>query len=140
MQQGMVAASGMLSDIEITYFAIPTCYPERKVDRDEPESGASQVMTLFVDLFARLSEHDPDVALGHVLTWPDDDRFFFCKFRLYGFSKTALLAPDHVAERVLALDQAIFSDTDVSRELVFLIAHRWATFRMMKRPLWANAS
>lgn len=128
LEQGMVAASGMLADIGTTYFVTPTCYPEREVDGDERASDAGEVMTLFIDLFDRLAEHDPDTALGHVLTWPDDDKFFFRKLKLYAFSKTALFAPDEVAARLLGLDQAIFWDTDATRELMFLIVDRWATF------------
>ena len=127
MQQGMVAASSMLADIGKVNFTTPTFYPEREVDGDKVDSGR-KVMTLFIKLFNRLAEHDPDVAMGHVLTWPDDDRFFFSKLKLYAFSKTALFASDDVAARLLALDQDIFWDTDVLRELVFLMVDRWATF------------
>ena len=138
LEQGMVAASGMLADIGTTYFVTPTCYPEREVDGDERTSDAGEVMTLFIDLFDRLAAHDPDTALGHALTWPDDDKFFFRKLKLYAFSKTSLFAPNQVATRLLALDQAIFWDTDVSRELMFLIVDRWATFTDDERAALGN--
>lgn len=129
LEQGMVAASGMLSDIGTTYFVTPTCYPGREVDGKEQASDAGEVMgLLFIDLFDKLAEHDPDTALGHVLTWPENDRYFFRKLKLYALSKTRLFTANQVASRLLALDQAIFWDTDISRELMFLIVDRWATF------------
>lgn len=128
LEQGMVAASGMLADIGTTYFVTPTCYPGREVDGEERASDAGEVMGLFIDLFDRLVEHDPDTAFGHVLTWPENDGYFFRKLKLYALSKASLFTAHQVASRLLALDQAIFWDTDVSRELMFLIVDRWPTF------------
>lgn len=128
LQHGMMAASGMLADIGTVYFRAPTCYPEREVDGDERDSDAGEVVTLFIELFDRLVNQYPDIALGHVLTWPEDDKFFFRKLKLYALSKPAIFTPDDVAKRILALTQDVFWDTGVSRELLFLLADRWATF------------
>jgi hypothetical protein len=135
LQHGMMAASGMLSDIGTVYFTTPTCYPEREVDGDgdERESDAGEVMTLFLKLFDRLAEQAPNVALGHVLTWPEDDKFFFRKLKLYALSKPVLFTSDDVVTRLLALDQTVFWDTDVSREMVFAMVDRWATFTVGQR-------
>ena len=124
----MIAASGMLADIGTVYFTTPTCYPGREVDGDERESGAGEVMTLFQELFDRLVEHAPSIARGHALTWPEDDQFFFRKLKLYALSKPDLFTSTDVATSLLALDQEGFWNTDVSRELIFLMVDRWATF------------
>ena len=128
LQHGMIAASGMLADIGTVYFRTPSCYPKREVDGDERDSDVGEVMTLFIKLFDRLSDQYPDIALGHVLTWPEDDKFFFRKLKLYALSKPAIFTPDDVAKRILALTQDFFWDTGVSRELLFLLVDRWATF------------
>lgn len=133
LQHGMMAASGMLADIGTVYFKTPSCYPEREVDGNERDSDVGEVMTLFIELFDRLVNHHPDIALGHVLTWSEDDKFFFRKLNLYGLSKASIFTPDDVAKRILALKQDFFWDIDVSRELLFLLVDRWLTFTHNQR-------
>jgi len=128
LEHGMMAASGMMADIGTVHFRTPACYPEREVDGDERDSDVGEVMTLFIELFDRLANLYPDITLGHVLTWPEDDKFFFRKLKLYALSKPAIFSSDDVAKRILALKQDAFWDIDVSRELLFLLVDRWPTF------------
>jgi hypothetical protein len=128
LEGAMKAASGMLSDIGTTYFVTPTCYPDREVDGKDRHNEAADAMEFFVELFERLVLAAPDIALGHFLTWPIEDQFFFKKLVLYALSKEDLFGPEEVGQRVLALRQDTFWDIDVARELIFLLVDRWSAF------------
>ena len=128
LENAMIAASGMLLDIETAYFKTPTCYPDREVDGEAGHSNDAKPFTLFRELFDRMVAIAPQAALGHFLTWPKEDRFIFRKLGLYALSKQELFNPDAVAEQLLALNQEIFWDDKVSRELLFLLVDRWTTF------------
>ncbi|GAB5447944.1 SIR2 family protein [Gymnodinialimonas sp.] len=131
----LLAASGMLSDIGATYFITPTCYPGREVDGNDRYSDAAEAMAFFIELFNRLQVLHPALARGHAGTWPFADKFFFRKLRLFALSKPALFSADDVAETVLSLDDEVFWDTDVSRELLFLLVDRWASFSQAQQTL-----
>jgi hypothetical protein len=128
IQQGMMATSGLLTEVDTVYFNTPTCYPKREVDGDEQHTDDEEMMTLLVELFDRLAEHAPEIALGHVLTWPKEDKYFFRKLRLYALSKPTLFSSNELAKRLLTLNQSDFWDTDVCRELLFLLVDRWNEF------------
>lgn len=128
LEDAMIAASGMLSDIETVHFSTPTLYQDREIDGKEHHSDAAEAMSFFVELFDRLVELSPTTALGHFNTWPMEDKYFFRKLGLYALSKVRLLDAEDVAERLLALGQEVFWDDDVARELVFLLVDRWKDF------------
>ncbi|WP_105101416.1 SIR2 family protein [Microbulbifer pacificus] len=128
LEEQLTVASGLLTDIETVYFRIPTCYPGRAVEGKEHISDAAEVVTWFVQLFDRMVAKWPELANAHATTWPATDRFFFRKLKLYAFSKVDAFEADHVAEEVLSLDQETFWDTDVARELLFLLVDRWGEF------------
>ncbi|WP_120633494.1 SIR2 family protein [Ruegeria sp. EL01] len=124
----MKATSGLLSDIGTTYFDTPTCYPDREVDGEDRHNEAADAMKFFVELFERLVQVSPDIALGHFLTWPIEDQFFFKKLSLYALSKKDLFEPEEVGQRVLVLSQSTFWNIDVAREVIFLLVDRWSAF------------
>ncbi|NOD65442.1 SIR2 family protein [Ruegeria sp. HKCCD6109] len=128
LEDAMKAASGMLTDIGTIYFSTPTCYPDREIDGEDRHPDAADAFKLFIELFERLSQISPQVALGHFLNWPMEDKFFFRKLGLYALSKDNLFGPEEVGQRILGLSQDVFWDTDVSRELIFLLVDRWADF------------
>lgn len=128
LEDQLVVASGLLADIETVYFQTPTCYPEREVNGREHVAKASEAMTLFIQLFDRIADRRPDLANAHATTWPESDRYFFRKLKLYAFAKGHVFDADHVAEAVLAFDQVTFWDLDVVREFLFLLADRWPEF------------
>ncbi|MED5686188.1 hypothetical protein VZ144_21575, partial [Enterobacter hormaechei] len=82
----------------------------------------------FVHLLDRVVMKWPELAKAHVTTWPVKEPFFFRKLRLYAFSKTGVFEADRVAEELLSLDQSGFWDTNVTRELLFLLTDRWEEF------------
>lgn len=133
LEEQLTNASGLLADIETVYFQTPTCYPNREVDGREHVTKAAEVMEWFVELLKRLSETRPDLAQAHATIWPETDRFFFRKLKLYAFSKKNVFEADQVAKGVLSFDQIAFWDIDVVRELLFVLVDRWAEFSQENR-------
>ncbi len=133
LEEQLAVASGMLQDIETVYFQTPTCYPDREVDGRDHITNTAQAVTWFIQLFDRLAAKWPELAHAHATTWPATDQFFFRKLKLYAFGKVEAFDADYVAKQILALDQEIFWDIDVVRELLFLLADRWKEFSQEQR-------
>jgi len=133
LEEQLTVASGLLGDIETVHFQTPTCYPEREVDGKEHITKAAEVVTWFIQLFDRIAAKSPELANAHAMNWPESDQFFFRKLKLYAFSKVDAFEADHVAKKVLSVDQETFWDTDVARELLFLLVDRWNEFSLEYR-------
>lgn len=132
LQEQVTVASGLLHDIETVYFQAPTCYPDREVDGKEHITNVAKVATWFVQLFDRIAAIWPDIAKAHATTWVPE-QFFFRKLKLYAFNKVDVFTANNVAEQLLSLDQESFWDTDVARELLFLLTDRWGEFSQKNR-------
>jgi len=128
LEQQLTVASGLLEDIETVYFQLPTFYRSREAEGREHVTKAAEPVLWFVDLFDRMTSRWPDKAAAHATTWSSNDRFYFRKMKLYALSKGKLFNADQVAEQVLSMNQAAFWDTNVVRELLFLLADRWHEF------------
>lgn len=128
LEEQLANASGLLADIETVYFQTPTCYPNREVDGQEHVTEAAEVMAWFVELLDRLSETRPDLVKAHATIWPETDRFFFRKLKLYAFSKKNVFEADRVTKAILSFDQTAFWDIGVVREHLFLLVDRWTEF------------
>ena len=121
-------ASGLLKDLNRTYFTTPSCYPEQDIDGERYHGEAELFFLWFLGLFNRLTECDPKVLRAHVITWPVDDEFHFRKLRIYALNRPELFDADEAAEALLGLDEDSFWDTKVCRELLFLVRDRWKGF------------
>ena len=128
LEDQLTIASGLLRDIETTYFKLPTCYPGREIEGEEHITNAADIVTWFVRLFDRMAVQWPDLAKARAKTWPVSDAFYFRKLKLYAFSKVDVFEADYVAKELLSLDQEAFWDADVDRELLFLMVDRWGEF------------
>ncbi|WP_208108383.1 SIR2 family protein [Paludibacterium purpuratum] len=128
LQEQLIITSDLLADIQPASIQIPTCYPNREVNGRELITKGAEVITWFVRLFDRMAAKWPILANAYATTWPLTDRFFFRKLKLYAYSKVNVFHADHVAEGLLSLDQETFWDSDVIRELLFLLGDRWGEF------------
>ena len=133
LEEQLIIAAGLLEDIDTFYFPSPSCYPERAVEGEEYFAKGADLLTWFVHLLDRVAEKWPELANAYVTTWPVTEPFFFRKLRLYAFSKTGVFGADRVAEEVLSLEQNSFWDTNVKRELLFLLADRWEEFSQVNQ-------
>lgn len=133
LEEQLTNASGLLEDIEPFYFQSPTCYPGRLVDGRQHFTEGAETMEWFIKLLDHLAEIRPDLVQAHATIWPETDQFFFRKLKLYAYSKKNVFEADQVAKAVLSLDQTVFWDRDVTRELLFLLADRWREFSQVSQ-------
>ena len=119
-------ATGLMKNINVRYFTTPSCYPDREVDGQERDRDATFLW--FLELFAKMVVHLPVIARAHAIIWPIEDEYFFRKLKLFALNHIELFEADEAAEILLALDQNCFWDSDVCRELLFLIHDRWEDF------------
>lgn len=133
MEEQLLTASGLLSDIGTKFFRSATCYPKRNVVGKASSSESAETLNWFVSLFDQLVNLCPGLAHANAAAWPSTDRYFFRKLKLYAFSKGAAFRADYVADALLAFDQEAFWDSDVRRELLFLLEDRWDELPVVKR-------
>ena len=124
-------AVGLLIDLDTTYFPSVTCYPKRDVIGGDSDNRAA--FSWFLELFSRLVSKFPDTARAHSVTWPLEERFYFRKLKLFALNQLELFEAKMAVESVLELSQEVFWDTDICRELLFLINDRWEEFPVSKR-------
>lgn len=121
-------AVGLLADTENPYFETPTCYPDREVEGSFAGEDSSFVFRTFITLFDRLLASHPEQAAAMATLWPANEPLFFRKLKLYALSKAAAFEANRTADILLSFDQESFWDQKVVRELLFLLADRWAGF------------
>jgi len=129
-------AAGLLKDLNINYFTTPTCYPNREVDGQEHERDAT--FRWFVELFIRMIRHLPTKTRAHAIMWSTEDKYYFRKLKLFAMNHADLFEADEAAEVVLNLNQELFWDDGVTRELMFLINDRWESFSEANRIALAD--
>ena len=135
----LIVVSGLLSDIEKTFYISPTCYPGREMNSVEHSNpNVFRALKLIRQLFDRIVILWPEKAQVRVKTWPEEKSFYFHKLKLYALSKTKVFNSRQVVETVLTLEQDVFWDLDVARELLFLLVDRWLEFSQKDRVLLAE--
>ncbi len=129
LEDQLISASGMLSDIGVSYFETPTCYPGRESDGGEQHhNSAGEPFIQFTQLFDNLTKVNSSLAKAHATNWDHNDEYFFRKLKLYALAKPDLFSPDEAASILASLSQEVFWDINVVRELLFAIVDRWAEF------------
>ncbi len=125
LQEQLTIASCLLADIEQVYVQTPTCYPNRDIDGTERFTENVKAITWIVQLFDRIAAKWPKLANAYATTWPVAAPSLFRKLKLYAFNKVDVFPAAHIAEELIDLDQEIFWDISVVRELLFLLEDRW---------------
>lgn len=128
LEHQLSTASGMLFDAEVTYFPTPTCYPDRGSTGEELTTKASSLMVLFMQLYDRFAELNATQAYAHAMTWDNEDPYFFRKLKLYALARDRVFMATQVVDELLSLTQASFWESNVRRELLFLLEDRWKEF------------
>lgn len=138
MEEQLLTASGLLSDIDTKFFRSVSCYPERDVVGQGNSTESADALNWFISLFDQLVNLCPGLAHAKAVAWPSTDPYFFRKLKLYAFNKAAAFTADYVADALLAFDQEVFWDSDVRRELLFLLEDRWSELPVAKRDQLAD--
>lgn len=135
LEEQLITASGLLEDVDTVYFPTPTCYPDRDVNGRKHITKAADTIELFAQLFKRISDLRPELAKAHAITWPETDKYFFRKLKLFALAQDHVFDAADASSAVLSLDQECFWHSGVVRELLFLLADRWVDFSPEHRAL-----
>ena len=125
-------AAALFTDIERGYLKTRTFYPENKPGKtylDKP----SAYLFWFRELFDRMVEAHPEQIRADIALWPTEEPFFFDKLRLYAWASDVLFSGKSVGERLLALSDGAFWETQHRRELLHLLRPRWRDLPSSKR-------
>ncbi|MBN8291008.1 SIR2 family protein [Rhodobacter sp. NTK016B] len=125
LENQLIIAAGLLSDLGVSYFTTPTCFPDRETDGGEQYHDSAEQFLLFIEFFNRLVALAPQRATAHAMFWDERDEYFFRKLKLYALSKPELFDANDAAGIIAGFDQATFWDNDVVRELLFTLVDRW---------------
>ena len=128
LENQLTTAAGILSDLNVSYFTTPTCYPDRETDGGEHYHDSAEPFLLFIKLFDRFVVLDPRRSTAHAVLWDEGDEYFFRKLKLYALSKPGLFDANDAAGIISTFDQTTFWDKDVVRELLFALIDRWGEF------------
>ena len=110
-----------------------TFYPENRPGSDLMLGGENTYLHWFRSILDRQIELDPSHVKHDVALWPNDERFFFDKLRLYVWSRPLLIQADVVADGLLRASNKVFWDFYHCRELLMLLKARWPDFSAKQR-------
>ncbi len=122
----------LLADIETGYWRTTTLLPEDQPG-DVYHNAASKFHQWVKRLFDRLSVLNPDMARAEILRWPENDRYFFNKLKIYAWMKRELVPAAEVAEHLAHLSDDTFWDEHHRRELLHTLVARWSDFGATER-------
>ena len=122
------AAAGMLSDLGVSYFTTPTCFPDRETDGGDHCHDSAEPFLLLIELFDRVVALNPTLAMAHATLWDEGDPYYFRKLKLYALSKPNVFDANDAARIICSFDQETFWDIKVVRELLFALVDRWVDF------------
>ncbi len=132
-------AADLLADIHPgQWWHTSTFYPENRPGSDVMLGGVNTYLHWFRSILDRLIELDPSHVKHDVALWPNDERFFFDKLRLYVWSRPLLIQADVVADGLLTTSDKVFWDFYNRRELLMLLKARWPDFSAKHRKAIEN--
>lgn len=131
----LLRAATLLGNLSETYFSVPSCYPDQDTDGDAVEYFDANDMYFlwFLGLVRHAIELSPDFISKRVLSWPQNEKYFFSKLLLFVYAQRELFTASNAASFLFGLDQRIFWDRHVRSEILFLIRDRWEDFSPMEQ-------
>ncbi|MCJ8519294.1 hypothetical protein ABID21_002493 [Pseudorhizobium tarimense] len=136
VNRSLERAAELLQDTgrSAVYFHLPAIEPDGgRGERYVPREGPAELFLWATQLFKRLAETEPSIALAEAAKWPPVDRFFFDKFRLFAWKIDSLFNPEAIVEGVLALQEESFWDPYLERDLLHLLRAKWPHFSSDQR-------
>ncbi len=113
--------------VHAEFFHLAAIEPEKDTgNRHVDPEGPDPVFLWSLRLFDQLAEHHPEAARREALAWPDPDRFFFDKLRIYVWTKTDIFSSREIAKGIVNLSEQTFWDGYLKRELLHLLRAQWA--------------
>ncbi|WP_111637738.1 SIR2 family protein [Marinomonas shanghaiensis] len=102
----------------------PNCYKGREVKGRSYDGD--ELFNLFLAVFKQLIKENTLLAKSHVLTWPTNHLKCFELLKLFAINQKTLFSPEEAYDYLMALDDNVFWDSYVCRELLFLIMDRYS--------------
>ena len=102
----------------------PNCYKGREVKGRSYDGD--ELFNLFLAAFKQLTKEHPILAKSHVHTWLSNHSECFELLKLFAMNQKTLFSPEEAYDYLMALDNNLFWDSYVCRELLFLIMDRYS--------------
>lgn len=136
LRDSLILAGGLLTDTgpQADFFHLPAIEPDdRSGERYVPRDGPESLFLWTVQLFKRLALFDPEAARLEVGLWPQKEKFFFDKMRVFAWSIENLFPVSNIANGILNLPVNSFLDSYLQRELLHLLRAKWGLFPQSAR-------
>ncbi len=115
------------------YFHLPAIEPDEKPgERHLGNDGLDALFMWTVDILKRYLDISPNAAKREVLAWPENDRFFFDKLKLFAW-KNSIFPGSDVVTGIISLSQDAFWNAYLQREMLHLLTVRWSDFSIQER-------
>lgn len=95
-------------------------------DRYGHTHGLSAAVVKFSELFSQLVEADRHAAQQELLAWPLTDDTIFARLRIWAAGKEKVVPARDFKRVIMKLSDAAFWNAHHQRDLLLVLAHRWA--------------
>ncbi|MCC9625747.1 SIR2 family protein [Thalassospira sp. MA62] len=136
----LLRAVALLGELPGTYLSVPSCYPEQTTENDSVDylDANDRYFLWFLGLLKRAIEICPDFVRKRVLSWPQNEKYFFNKLLIFAYAQPSLFTASDTAIFLSKLHQSIFWDREILPELLYLIRDRWEDFSLTERDTLAE--
>jgi len=107
---------------------IGSLFPDDETNEDEIERrhGLTGCLTYFSNQFTRLTDLDQDTARHEFLSWQTKDDAAFSRLRIWACGDLKVTSRQIVCSTILDLSDDTFWSIDHQRDLLLVLAKRWA--------------
>lgn len=102
------------------------------------DDGLSRYVRHFVNAMERLTEINPQKAKKECLTWLDLDNDVFLHLSVWISADTRLFDDKEAAQIILSLNNELFWDAHLQRDLLITLKNRWKTYLQHDRVAIEN--
>lgn len=136
----LLRAVTLLGELPETYLPVPSCYPDHKKEDDSVDylDAKDMYFLWFLGLLKRAIAICPDFVRKRVLSWPQNEKYFFNKLLMFAYAQPSLFIASDAASFLSKLHQSTFWDREILPELLYLIRDRWEDFSQAERDSLAE--
>ncbi|MGI2030301.1 SIR2 family protein [Endozoicomonas acroporae] len=114
----------LLNEIDIRFRVTPPLY--HLIDHSSYRHDDEKFLSIFLQLFKRLTILSPAFARAHAETWSFDEQYYFCQLKLFALNQPQLFEGNQAIQAVLGLSQETLWCYENRLEILYLIKDRWA--------------
>ncbi|MFN4310076.1 MAG: SIR2 family protein [Ferrovibrio sp.] len=135
MRRSLELAASLLSDINPPYWRTTTFDVDMRNRRDTHINDTNAFLLWFVSLYDRYCKEYPAKAKAEVGNWPDSEKYFFNKLKIYVWRQPKIFSAAEATSGLLGLSDEGFWEFYHQRELLHTLRERWARFSRSDRLL-----